>query len=229
MRNAFCLMAFILFLGCKNKKNDPSPEGTPEKASLVYPGQNEICTQGTLLSPTQSKINFRWISSKNTESYQLTLKNLLTGNITILKSDKPELEVPILRNTPFSWNIISKSSKTSITIESDTWKFYNSGPGSNSYAPFPADIISPALGQNIAAADGKITLKWMGNDADRDIINYDIYFGLSNSTTLYRSNLTDTTLENVPVISGNIYFWKVITRDAKGNISHSQEFQFKVT
>jgi hypothetical protein len=52
---------------------------------------------------------------------------------------------------------------------SETWKFYNSGSGTIAYAPFPAEVVSPLMGQNVTASINKIALEWIGSDANNNI------------------------------------------------------------
>jgi len=226
MKKIFYFTALLFAMGCKGR-NDPAPDLTIGKTMLAFPAPNEICTQGTIVSASQSKITFKWSAAKNADRYELTLKNLLKNETTLHESVNTEVEIVLPRNTPFAWSVVSKSSKNNSTSQSDIWKFYNSGPGITSYIPFPATIIAPLQGQNINAVNNKVTLKWEGNDVDGDISTYDVYLGTSSSLSLYKDNLMEPTLKDVPVVSGTYYYWKVITRDTNGNTSDSGEFQFK--
>ncbi len=224
MRKAVLLLLILCVFACK--KNKPVPP--PDKAALSFPNNNEACTAGTIISSAQSSIIFKWNASANTESYELSIKNLESGVSTTQTTTQTELEVTLSRNTPYSWYIVSKSSKVSATAQSDTWKFYNSGSGTVSYAPFPAEILAPAFGQNVAAASGKITLDWNGSDVDGDISSYDVYFSSAASPVLFKSDLTESILNDVSITSNTAYYWKVITKDSKGNSSGSGVYQFKV-
>ena len=123
---------------------------------------------------------------------------------------------------------MSKSSKSATLVQSDTWKFYNAGAGTVSYAPYPADVVAPAVGQNVAAPAGTVNLSWKGSSVDGNITGYDVYFGTGKSPGVLKSNVTDSFYNNVSVIAGTQYYWKIVTRDAKGNTSDSGLFQFKV-
>jgi hypothetical protein len=228
MRKLFFLLCIgCLFLGCKKDKKPPVVL-SPVKALLVFPAQDALCTQGTVISGTQSTLAFTWSAADNADSYILSLKNLLTGTTATQTASTNHAAITVLRNTPYSWFVTSVSSKTTVTAQSDIWKFYNSGPGVVSYAPFPAELLTPVLGQNVTAVNGKISLDWNGSDVDNDIAGYDVYFGTTAAPSLYQSNLTDTILNNIAVTSGATYYWKIVTRDAKGNTSESAVFQFTV-
>jgi hypothetical protein len=132
------------------------------------------------------------------------------------------------RNKPYSWFVKSGSSLTTATAQSDTWKFYNSGPAAVNYAPFPADLIAPALAQSITAVGGKIAISWAGNDVDNDIESYDVYLSDTTTPTLLASGVTTNSLNDVVVVSGKQYYWKIITNDKKGNKSESGVNYFKI-
>lgn len=224
MKNRIFLLLVIVLASCAKK----DPATSPEKAALVFPAQNAACTSGTVLSNTQSTIVFSWNSTANTDSYELDIKNLLTGTTSTQTSTTNQLSVTLLRNTPYSWFVISKSNSSATTTQSDTWKFYNAGQGVVSYAPFPATITAPTFGQNINASTGVVNLNWSGSDVDGDIAGYDVYFDTKATPALFKSGVTDMYLNNVIVISNTTYYWKVVTKDLQGNTSDSGVFQFKV-
>jgi hypothetical protein len=230
-RELLIIIAFITFVlaGCGGKKNNPTPILPPVKASLTFPAQNAVCTTGTIISTTQSSIIFTWNASDNTTGYDLVLKNLLTSTTTTQSATDAKLTISLARNTPYSWYIVSKSNKTSATAQSDTWKFYNSGPGGVTYAPYPAELTSPGFGQAITAVAGTVNITWTGSAVDNStILNYDVYFGTATTPAIFKSSVTDSFVNGVSVTSGNTYYWKVVTRDVNGNTSDSGISQFRV-
>ena len=223
------LLAALTIAGC-GKKGDTAPKPSPpEKALLVFPAQNAPCTIVTEISATQSSVNLQWTAATNAESYEVTIKNLISGATIIKPATASTLKVALARSTPYSWFVVSKSDKTSVTAQSDTWKFYNPGPATTFYAPFPADALSPAHLQSITAVNGKVDLGWKGSDADNDIMGYDVYYGSSAMlSTPVKAGIKNMFLKDVPVSSGGTYYWKVITTDARGNTSDSGVYQFSV-
>lgn len=219
------ILLILVVPGCKKKERTVLPPG---KAMLISPLNNEACTTGKAISETESVLLFEWKPPSNTESYNLTLKNLKTGEVIVKESKVTNLELRILKNTPYSWFVSSRSSQTVDIAQSDTWKFYNSGPGETSNAPFPAEATKPSMGQTATAINGKITLDWEGTDVDDDISNYEVYIGLNNLPMLLKSDVSESILNDVAVESGKTYFWKIVSRDSKGNTSGSAVFQFIV-
>jgi len=233
MRKGIVLLVLVMIVaGCKKKSTpapSPAPDYTPAKTLLIFPVKDEACITGTSVSSTTSSVVFSWNSAINAETYEVNIKNLTTGvYMSAVMTSNTQMTITLLKNTPYSWYITSKSSKTNTTTQSDVWKFYNSGPGVVSHPPFPADLLAPTFGQNIVAVSGKITLSWSASDVDNDIVSYDVYFGNNSSPPLLQSGVATSTLSNVSVISNAPYYWKIVTMDSQGNTSFSAIYQFSV-
>jgi hypothetical protein len=230
MRKGILLMAIILILtGCGASKHDPEPVIPPGKAVLLTPTQNEVCTTGTILSATQSTVRFSWSPTGHTASYEVVFKNLLTSAILTQKTTSTGIDITLDRNTPYSWHIVSLSSTTAETTDSDTWKFYNAGPGTVTYAPFPAEAVSPLFGTELVATTTTVNLSWKGSSVGpAATLTYDVYLGTTKTPVLQKGNSSDSFLNNVSVSSGKTYYWRVITKDAIGNSSDSGLFRFLV-
>lgn len=218
----------LLMAGCGGGKKgaDPTPD-PPAKTLLIFPEKDALCNQGTSISATQSSVTLKWNAAGNTDSYDIAVKNLLSGVSTTQSTTQTQLAVTLSVNTPYSWTVTSKSAKVSTTTVSDTWKFYNAGPGTVSYAPYPAELSLPTMGQSIAATNGMVSISWHGSDVDNDIVSYDVYFDTTTTPTLFKAGELGS-LISVAVTSGKTYYWKVVTKDSKGNTSTSDIFNFTV-
>lgn len=238
IKYTFSLVLLSLLVSCGGDEGDdpvitPTPPPvvvppvveSPEKAVLVSPLNNEECNTGVSVNATMSLVEFKWNKSDNTTLYQLHILNLNTNSEQSIGATETELEFEINKNTPFKWWVISKSTDTNETAKSDEWKFYNSGDAIISYAPFPAELVSPAMGLSLNVE--KIALDWKGSDVDNDIIEYEVFFGTTNPPTEKIETTTNDILEDISV-SPNNYYWRILTRDALGNTSTSEVFQFKV-
>jgi len=227
---ALLLLMLLAMISCGKKGETPPPShnNSPGKANLLFPDQNSVCITGKTVSDTVSTVEFRWSQTAHTDVYELDIKNLLTGGTIIKTPSTNSIYFNLLRGTPYSWFIVSKSNSITDTAKSDVWKFYNSGPGKVSYAPFPAIITSPKYGQVITALGGTVNLTWTGTDVDNDITSYDLYFGTSTTPGLLHAGVTNMFLNGVTVSSGTTYYWKVITTDAAGNTSDSGVYEFEV-
>jgi len=222
MRKAL-LFLLILCIGCRK-----DPEPLPAKAVLLLPKNNEICADGVIVSASRSKILFKWEASKNTDSYVLSIKNLESGQISTHGTDKTQLELELDRNLAYSWFITSKNSQINKEISSDLWKFYNPAPAQTSFSPFPAELTAPRYGEVIPLSMATVTLRWSATDPDGDIDSYDVYLGNTNVPLLYRSALKTAVLADLVLDRNKTYYWKIITRDTKGNRSNSDVYVFKL-
>jgi hypothetical protein len=222
MRKAL-LFLLILCIGCRK---DPPP--LPGKAVLLLPKNNEICADGVIVSASRSKILFRWDAAKNSNSYVLSIKNLDNGQISIHSTDKTQLELELDRNLAYSWFITSKNTQINKEISSDLWKFYNPAPAQTSFSPFPAELTAPRYGEVIPLSTATVTLRWSATDLDGDIDSYDVYLGNTNVPVLFRSGLKTAVLADLVLDRNKTYYWKIITRDTKGNRSNSDVYLFKL-
>jgi hypothetical protein len=227
MRIIFFYCLVFILASCSSNKSNPGPPVVPQAAILTLPEQNAICVSGNVISVTQSSIQFNWQAAANTDNYVVSAKNLLTGDSVSVSSTQPQATITLTRNTPYSWYVISKTNTNSNTAKSVVWKFYNSGDGVTSYAPFPADNLNPATGQYVTVpASGTITLIWVGSAVQNNIVGYDVYFGTSLSPPLYQKSVTESSVNNVPVTAATAYYWKVVTHDSNNNTSTSDVVQF---
>lgn len=195
----------------------------PAKATLSFPENNKDCYEGTIVSDTQSEVTFRWNTPANADSFTLKINNLDSGTSQSVTSKVAEVKVTILRATPFSWSVISRSSSSAQTAESDTWKFYNAGPPEENHVPNPATVVSPGVDAKVN--EGTVNLEWTGSDLDNDIVSYEVYMDNSNPPTTMAGTSTSNKFE-VTVTKDLEYFWQVISIDAIGNKSTSEVFNF---
>ena len=224
MKKILLFSTIILLFACK----DTIGPAKPTEVDLIFPFENSECNIGTDSTETESTVMFEWHAARNTDEYELNLKNLSTGDSTAHATTGLNLSIRLKRATPYAWYIVSKSNLTEITAQSAIWKFYNAGVGITSYAPFPAEIVSPKMAETITTTANVISLIWNGGDVDNDIVGYDVYFGTTNALGIIENDLQESTLNNVAVSPNTVYYWKIITKDAHGNSSDSGVYQFKV-
>ncbi len=225
-----CISAFLLIMSCGSDSDDKGNTSgfttTPKATTLLFPTNNAECNEGTIISDSLSSVEFSWKAAQDTDSYEINIKNLATGNTTKKTVSTTTEIITIDRGTPYEWFVISKASGTTETATSAVWKFYNQGVGIENYAPFPAEAASPARGTTIESTT-TVSLKWSGADVDDDIVEYEIFFGTTNNPTTSIGTTTNITID-VTVTANTVYYWKVITKDSQNNKSTSEIFEFKV-
>jgi hypothetical protein len=232
MKYAGYIATFVSFLlvscggGDSGGGPGPEPVPAPSAATLVFPDNNTECNEGEVISATQSRVTFQWNASQNTDSYEVNLKNLNTTATSKNTSNTNSASITIERGVPYEWFVVSKANGTNATATSSSWKFYNQGPGVENYAPFPAEAIHPGRGASIANS-GTVMLQWNGSDVDDDLVEFDILFGTGNEPTELLATTTQSSLET-DITSGQVYYWRVVSRDEKNNSSQSEIFEFSV-
>ena len=234
--------AILIIVGCGGSDGDDSPTppptgGTddepnipdPSAATLVFPENQTECNTGVVdpENSTLSTVTFEWNASQNTDSYRVTVTNLNTGSSNSEDSTTNSADIKIERGVPYSWHVISRAEGTTATTESETFRFYNEGPGIENYAPFPAEAIAPARGLNLSEVT-EVTLSWSGSDIDDDITGYEVFFGTGASALASIGATTETSIASVAVAESTTYSWQIITTDEAGNSSTSEVFEFRV-
>ncbi len=218
------LSAFVIF-SCGGN-DDPPP--SPGVVQLIFPEANSECTTGVPVNEDLSQVTFEWMASDNTETYTLTVVNLDTNIPQSITTAVTSASLSIARGTPFSWSVTSMNSQSNDNATSSTSLFYNAG-SQTTYAPFPAQLVSPASGSTISPnTSNEVLLDWLGADVENDIEGYQVFFSDQNPPTAVLGTLDAFSSEIITSVEANtVYFWRVITTDAEGNSSDSGVFEFK--
>jgi len=219
------LLSIVLIGGCKKKESPQSPSS----AILVHPEANSECTTGIDLGNTTSEVQFRWEAAMNTDTYELIVTNISTNEEQTITTASLFASLPIEKGELYSWSVTTGNTNVQETASSAVWQFYNSG-SQTTYPPFPATIRNPASGQTVFKdINNEVTLDWSGEDIEGDIIGYEIYFSTATPPEeLIDSPSSLVTSKKVTVVSGGVYYWRVITEDEEGNTSDSGIYEFKV-
>ncbi|NHF58556.1 hypothetical protein FK220_004355 [Flavobacteriaceae bacterium TP-CH-4] len=200
--------------------------GDPDGVSLIFPENNSECTEGVVRNDLQSSVTFEWEAGESVDSYELHLRNLESNSSATTTSQNNEVTIDLERGRPYEWFVVSKKEGTDESPSSAKWRFYNQGPGVENYAPFPAEAIAPTRGQTVNATTS-IVLEWQGSDVDNDIVGFEVLFDTNPSPATSLGTTSQNSID-ANVGSGQTYFWRVITKDAAGNTSRSEVFDFIV-
>lgn len=224
MRNEILKYFIILFFFSCSKEIP-----VPGNAILIFPINNEVCEEGTIISQNESEINFRWNESTDTNFYELIINDLNNSEILRFKDlTSTSKKVKLSRGVPYSWKIIS-ASDSEFFGSSNLWKFYLSKEGNQNYPPFPAIIKSPYSGEIVTLnSDNKLTLSWEGNDPNNDDLLYTVYIDTVDGKQSPISSLTDITANTIEIElqKSTIYYWRIKTSD-KTNSSFTTVYSFK--
>lgn len=214
------LFASILIFSCK----ESIPE--PEQVTLINPENNNTC----LFSNSNANfgdVEFSWTEAKHTDNYDLIIENQLSNLKNSRTINQTFARVTLERGAPYSWYVVSKSESTENIALSETRNFYLEGPSQLTHIPFPAKLISP-LNESIINSGVIVTFQWEGYDLDGDIDNYDLIIeNTSNGEEIKYEKIESQNFE-VELQIGNIYSWKITTRDKGNNLSSSFNSTFEL-
>jgi hypothetical protein len=229
------VIGLMLLGGCSGGDPAPTPVpptptvNPPGAVTLTLPEKNKTCESGTVISDTQREVVFTWAAAANAESYDMTLTDLNKNTTTTISAiTGTTTKVNLIKGTPYSWKLTSKSSKTTLTGTSETWNFYLAGTGVSNFAPFPATIVSPLPGATVTPKAGKVTLAWTGSDPENDKITYTVSVDAVDGKQTPVAALTDITASTVDVSveAGKVYYWRIRSSDGS-NASTTVVYQFK--
>ena len=214
------LFASILIFSCK----ESIPE--PEQVTLINPENNNTC----LFSNSNANfgdVEFSWTEAKHTDNYDLIIENQLSNLKNSRTINQTFARVTLERGAPYSWYVVSKSESTENIALSETRNFYLEGPSQLTHIPFPAKLISP-LNESIINSADIVAFQWEGYDLDGDIDNYDLIIeNTSNGEEIKYEKIISQNFE-VELQIGNIYSWKITTRDKENNLSSSVNSIFEL-
>jgi hypothetical protein len=220
----------VIFAACgKSDGGNSQDTSQPATASLVSPANNTTCLSGVSVDTGKSTITFSWQSAANADSYDLIVKNLNNAQQNTYAVSGLSKDVVLNKAQPYSWYVVSRSTKTTVTSQSAVWKFYVAGNATTSYAPFPATIIAPAQNAIIPSSGQDsvtVTFQWNATDVDNDIVSYTIYLDEKNATTQVKTVTGNTT--TITLAPFKSYYWRVITTDAARNTSDSGIYSFSI-
>lgn len=218
------ILGIAFLVGCK--KDSPK---APEAVTLVAPEKNSECTPVESTNGTSSVIQFSWLASEHTDRYELRVTDLETGTVQTRTTSATTETLSLTKGRPFSWVVVSSNSESDKTVTSGSWYFYNPG-AETSYAPFPAEIISPEPGATVFRdINNEVTLNWSGADIDGDILQFEIFFSKENPPEEIIATLDgNTDTRDVSVDADTVYYWKVVTTDSEGNTSDSGVVDFRI-
>ena len=221
MKKFILLIIFISFQCSKDKILEP------DSVFLISPNNQDNCSSSTILDESKSQVDFNWTEGLNADQYEIIVENQ-SNNLQIKKTSlKNNISLILERGINYSWWIISRSNKSSITAKSLTWQFYLEGPSILEHIPFSAVLLTPENQEEINLNDqNRYILKWRGNDLDDDIDYYSLYLGNSiDEVNIIENNIKNQQVE-LELLKQKTYYWKILTIDLKGNNSSSQIYSF---
>jgi hypothetical protein len=221
----FMFSAMMYMAGCSGDDVTPPPGAV----ALVSPAGSEVCVKGkTTSGTTTSMVAFSWKAAEGAENYRVDITNLNTQAKVSQTVKGVTFSTALDVNAYYSWQITALNGGGESS--SDAFGFYLSGTPDSNYAPFPAELISPAMDALLNAGGESalsVTFQWMGTDLDNDVAGYLFYLDQTDASTQVGSLLTSGSVTH-SLDRGKTYFWKVVTTDKAGNSSTSAVASFAI-
>ncbi len=194
------------------------PAALPEVPSAVYPADNARDIQ-------YGPLTLEW----ECEDPDLLFVVEFEGQATTTRDTSLEVFADKKGRT-YTWKVtaINEFNKESKT-PTFTFVTRDNTPPIEPHSPSPADGA-----RGIAEP---IILEWVCIDPDGDSLLYDIYLDTLPSPSLFKSNIESSSLivpsESISllvedIVEGEIYYWKVIAKDAFGGVSEGPVWTFRI-
>lgn len=219
-------LLYLLIFGCsKDSIPDPSP------VKLLTPTNGNNCESAIPINLIESKVNFSWVKSENTDKYELVVKNSSQNKIYTEELDGSDIENDIqniyynmllLTSETYTWHVLSKSISSPVSTQSDVWQFYLEGNVEPDYIPQPSNLNYPENESTLSLEESDlIKFSWSSKDEDNNVDYYHFYLGQEIENLLrVGDDIKQSTYEQKLEIN-KIYYWKIMTFDTQGNSSDS--------
>lgn len=210
----------VLISGCSK---DPVPVNqAPSVVNAIFPENNQLCISNV--------ITFNWTNAIDPEDEDIEYEIIvardrgLTNVIENRTQAATQLGVTLEKGEAYYWQITAIDENDNRGESTPVFAFFTKGESVVNYAPFAAELVSPA--NNGAVSSGSINLSWNGNDVDaNDTLTYELFFGEGGNLSLIDDDLSTTNF-SVDVTSGRSYSWRVNVKDQHGAKSIGQIWEF---
>lgn len=206
-----------LFSSCSSSGEEtPTPPETSnltKKAIGVLPENGEPCADYTEAVNDASKvlIAFEWNAAEYAQSYVLVV---LEGSNEVYTTtiNSLETEVQLDRGKTYSWFLtaINEDGET----KGDAYSFTSPGTPIGNFAPYTAEII--------VAFNTRMSVSWVGNDEDGDVLTYDVTIKNNESVLVQETDYSDTSINPIDFEPSATYDLEVVSKDPNGNTSVSK-------
>lgn len=219
---AIILLSFsLLVVSCS--KEVPVNEA-PGASSIIFPTDNLLCINNVISfswsqaeDPEDDDVQYNIIIARNRDLSDIVENRTQTAN---------QLTVTLEKGQAYYWNVTPIDENDNRGVSTATAAFLTRGEGVTNYAPFAAEIVSPA--NNSAVSAGSLTLSWNGNDVDtNDTLTYEVFFGENGNLSLQDDSVSATNY-SVDIVTGRSYSWRVDVKDQNGAKSIGQVWEFTV-
>lgn len=223
MRNSIFKLMLLTFvcLSCSSGGDSDDGDGggglesKPTVPSLVFPGQDQLCTTNVL--------NFEWQASTNEDgssviyTLEIAKDNQFSNKVVDEVLTDLSKTITLEKGFAYYWRVKAKSTKSIESDYSPTAQFYTEEVPNSNHLPFAPSLVKPFLGQTLESGNTTVSLEWSASDVDKDPLTFDVYFGKSkDALAKVAENIQVTTFETNLDTADTTYYWKIKVKDDKG-------------
>lgn len=194
----------------------------PEQPTLIYPSNNEICTDNTL--------DMRWTDQTTSDISEVIYTLQIASDASFEnifveeETNATQKTVTLDLNTTYFWRVKSANTENTSNGFSQIYEFYTQGEVVQNYLPNSPVLVAPS--EQEIAGNTETRLEWEASDPDNDPLVFDVYFGIDAATTSKISTNQVATFINVDTETAATYYWKVVVKDDKGGHTLGQIWSF---
>jgi len=190
----------------------------PSIPVLVYPDDELVCIDNAL--------EFRWTTASDVDGDPVTYtiqvaKDASFADIVYeISTGEIKASTFLEKGSTFFWRTMA-TDNISDSAYSKAWKFYTEAAAVTNQLPSQPQLIAPAMDQILTATSADLSWKV----ADTETLTYDLYFGTQVAPPLYREAL-NAPAATVAITPGSVYYWQIISKDARGGASIGPIWRF---
>lgn len=219
------IVVFVSFSLSNIQCSKSTPENqAPSAVQLIYPTANLLCIDNNIV--------FDWSNATDPDNddiqYNIVIASdrAMTNIVESRTVVNSQFTVTLSKAQAFYWTVNALDINNNQGTTSEVFAFFTKGEGTDNYAPFTSELLTPENNGQVNAGD--VNLTWNAADSNTgDTLTYEVYFGENSTLTLQDDTLTNKSY-SVSVESGKTYSWKVNVVDQNGAKSIGQTWSFTV-
>jgi hypothetical protein len=225
MKKLYILLFVATIIGCTKRTGGESIEENfaPNKPILVFPADNELCTDKILKLEWQESLD----ADGDDVMYLIQVATDAGFTSVFHESTISETfkELTFESSKNYYWRVKAIDELEESSDFSSVNSFYSDGVGVENHVPFSPELIAPSEASSVAS--GSVKLEWNAIDLDsNDVLNYEVFVGTSKILLESKAKDIGNKFYTTTINTGITYYWRVDVKDSKGGVTIGQVWSF---